>query len=126
MGWVHSHRRHGASVALAALMLQIAVSFGHVDLGGIVGSAHLTLAGPHATVLAKASRSGPAQNSGDDDDGYCPICASIFLVATSFVAAPPQLTVPDGFERISHAVSVAPRTAVTRRVVFRSRAPPAA
>ena len=97
MGWVYGHKRRGAYIALAALLLQIAVSFGHVDLDGIVGADHLTLTGLHKTVLAKSSKQGPAQTPGDDD-GYCPICASIFMVSTSFVSEPPQLPVPDGFQ----------------------------
>lgn len=126
MGWVHCHRRRGAYFALAALLLQIVVSFGHVDLDGFVGPAHLTLSGPHNTVLAKVSQPSPAQNNGDDDDGYCPICASISLVSSSFVSEPPQLPVPDGVERIRHSVSVARGITTPLRVAFRSRAPPAA
>jgi hypothetical protein len=125
MGWVRCHRRRGAYFALAALVLQIAVAFGHVDLDGFVGSAHLTLAGPHKTVIANAAQPGPTQNP-SDDGGYCPICASIFLVSTSFVSEPPQLPVPDGFERIRHSVSVARGIVTPLRVAFRSRAPPAA
>ena len=56
MGWVHCHKRHGAYFALAALVLQIAVSFGHVDLGGIVGSAHLTLSRTASNRVANASQ----------------------------------------------------------------------
>jgi hypothetical protein len=123
MGWVRCHIRRGAYFALAALMLQMAVSFGHVDLDGIAGSAHLTLAGSHHQTLAQASQPGPAQTPGDDD-GYCPICASIFMVSTSFVSEPPQLPVPDGFERVSHSFSVARGVTPPLRVAFRSRAPP--
>ena len=125
MGWVHGHRRRGAYLALAALLLQIAISFGHVDLDGAAGAEHLTLHGPHKAVVAKSSQQAPAQNNGGDD-GYCPICASIFMVSTSFVSAPPQLPVPDGFERIKHSVSVARGVFTPLRVAFRSRAPPAA
>lgn len=125
MGWVRGNRRHGAYFALAALVLQIVVSFGHVDLDGIVGSDHLTLTGPHKTVFAKTSPPGPAQMPGEDD-GYCPICASIFLVSTSFVSEPPQLPVPDGFVRVRHSVSFAHSVFTPLRVAFRSRAPPAA
>ncbi len=124
MGWVHRHRRRGGYLALAALLLQIAVSFGHVELGGIVGSGHLALAGPHQAVLAKASQPGP-QNSGDDE-GYCPICASIVLVSTLLVSEPPQLPVPDGFERVRPTVRIARGIVAPRRIAFRSRAPPAA
>ena len=102
MGWVHCHKRRGAYLALAALVLQIVVSFGHVDLDGMV-RAHLTLTGLHKTVVAEASKAGSGANPGDDD-AYCPICASIFMVSTSFVSEPPKLPVPDGFERIKHSV----------------------
>ena len=124
MGWVHGHKRHGAYLALAALLLQIAISFGHVDLDGAVGGDHLALGAAHKIVAAaKTSHQAPTQNT---DDGYCPICASIFLVSTSFVSEPPQLPVPDGFERIKHSVSIARGVSLPRRVVFRSRAPPSA
>ena len=126
MGWVHRHKRHGALFALAALVLQIAVSFGHVHLNGVVRAApHATVAGAQQTTLAQASGQGPAQNSGDDDD-YCAICASIFLVATSFVSEPPKLPVPTGFAMIRHSVTAAHGIAEPRRFAFQSRAPPAA
>ena len=125
MGWVHGHKRRGAYLALAALLLQIVISFGHVDLDGAVGGDHLALGAAHRIVVAaKTSQQGPAQNS--DDDGYCPICASIFLVSTSFVSVPPQLPVPDGFQRITHSVSISRGVITPRLVAFRSRAPPIA
>jgi hypothetical protein len=125
MGWVHCHKRRGAYLALAALLLQIAVSFGHVDLDGITGADHLTLTGLHQTVVAETSKRGPVQAPGDDD-GYCPICASIFMVSTSVASEPPQLPVPDGFQRIRHSVSMTHGVFTPLRVAFRSRAPPAA
>jgi hypothetical protein len=125
MGWVHSHRRCGAYLALAALLLQIVISFGHIDLDGAVGGDHLALGGLHKTVFAKSPKQGPTQTPGDDD-GYCPICASIFMVSTSFVSEPPQLPVPDGFRRIRHSVSIVQGVLTPLRVVFRSRAPPIA
>ncbi len=124
MGWVHSHRRRGAYLALAALLLQIVISFGHVDLDGAVGADHLTLGGAHK-IVATTSHRGPAQNNGGDD-GYCPICASIFLVSTSFVSTPPQLPVPDGFYRVRRSITVSRGVTTPLRLAFRSRAPPAA
>jgi hypothetical protein len=126
MGWVHRHKGHGALFALAALALQIAVSFGHVHLDGVVRAApHSTAAGAPKITLAQSSPQLPAQNGGDDDD-YCAICASIFLVSSSFVSEPPKLPVPLAFTRIERSFSVARGVIAPRRVAFQSRAPPAA
>jgi len=125
MGWAHRYRRHGACLALLALALQMVLSFGHVDLGGIVGRTQLTLASKQNTVVTQAPQPGPAQTSGDDD-GYCPICASIFLVSSSLVSESPKLAVPDGFERTIHSISVDREISKPRSIVFRSRAPPTA
>jgi hypothetical protein len=125
MGWVHRYRRHGAYLALLALALQIVLSFGHVDLGGIVGPTHLTLAGKQNTAVTQAPQPGPPRTSGDDE-GYCPICASIFLVSNSFVSEPPKFPVPDGFERTIHSITINRGISTPRSIVFRSRAPPAA
>lgn len=126
MGWVHCHKRRGALFALAALALQIVLSFGHVHLDGVVRAApHGAIAGTHKVTVAQGSAQLPAQNPADDDD-YCAICASIFLVATSFVSEPPKLPVPTGFELIKHSVTVAHGIAEPRRFSFQSRAPPAA
>jgi hypothetical protein len=112
-------------LALAALVLQIAISFGHVDLDGAVVGNHLAFGAAHkVVVVAKTSQQAPAQNG--DDDGYCPICASIFMVSTSFVSTPPALPVPDGFQRITHSVSIARGVTTPLRLAFRSRAPPIA
>jgi hypothetical protein len=125
MGWVHCHKRKGAFVALAALALQLVVSFGHVHLDRAAHASVAIAAASHGTAVAQASPQSPAQNPSDDDD-YCAICASIFLASTSFVALPPPLPVPLGFTRIEHAYSAAFGVIPPRRVAFQSRAPPAA
>jgi hypothetical protein len=126
MGWVHGHKRHGALLALAALALQIVLSFGHVHLDGVrPANAHSTVAVAHKPAVAQASRQGPAQNPGADDD-YCAICASIYLASTSLIADAPPLPVPLGFHRIEHSYGAARDIAAPRRFAFQSRGPPAA
>jgi len=125
MGWARRNRRHGACLALAALALQIALSFGHVHLDGLVSPAYAA-ATSHNAVVAQSSQQVPAQNPSDDDDGYCAICASIFLVSSSFVSEPPQLPVPDAFQRIEPSFSSAHGLILPLRFAFQSRAPPAA
>ena len=128
MGWVHGHKRHGALLALAALALQIVLSFGHVHADGIrpAGAHNADVAVAHQIVVAEASRQIPVQNPGSADDDYCAICASIYLASTSVISHAPPLPVPLGFQRIAHIYGDARGIAAPRRLAFRSRAPPAA
>src|ERR1700739_1904514 len=97
MGWVRRHIRHGAVFALAALALQIVLSFGHVHLHDArVDGLHSDRA------VAHASPQTPAPNPGGDDD-YCAICASIYLASTSLTAQAPPVPVPLAFARIEHS-----------------------
>jgi hypothetical protein len=109
-------------LALFALAVQFAVSFGHVHVDGIRGADSAA-----ALVLqqTKTAQSLPSPQGGDKDD-YCAICASIYLVANSFVPPPPLLPVPLIAAAIDHidrgaAIFIAPR-----RLAFQSRAPPLA
>ena len=122
MGRVRDHTRFGALVGLAALALQIVLSFGHVHLANVRPAG---VVATHGAAVAAATHQAPAQTPGDDDD-YCAICASIYLVSTSVAAQPPPLPVPLGFSHVEH-VTVGDRAiAAPRHVAFRSRAPPAA
>jgi hypothetical protein len=131
MNWVHRHKRRGALLSLAALALQITLAFGHIHLNdlhlrGATSGSHGTAIAPHRAALAQTSPQAPARNSNDDDD-YCAICASIFLVSSSFTPTPPALPVPVGFQRIEHSFDNAHGcTEPRRRLAFQSRAPPTA
>jgi hypothetical protein len=123
MEWVHRNRQSGAYLALAALALQIVLSFGHVHLSA-VSDVSLS-ATTHQVTPTQAQSQPPAQNPSGDDD-YCAICASIFLASTSFTPAPPVLPVPAVFQRIEHFVDNPRDLTEPRRPAFQSRAPPAA
>jgi hypothetical protein len=148
MGWVRNHRRFGAWPGLAALVLQIVLSFGHIHIGNV----HLEGLWRNAAVataeffdgksfgvnksfdgksqpaaLAQSQQKSPAQNSGrnpGDNDDYCAICASIFLASTSLAAQPPLLPVPLHFERVALIFGTAHSLSSPRFVFFQSRAPP--
>jgi len=134
MGWVRCHKRFGARLALAALALQVALSFGHVHLDRAASaSATIVAATALDKAVAQSSRQSQAQNAAQNpaqspvsDDDYCAICASIYLASTSFVALPPQLPVPVGFIRIAQSYGDVFGVVTPRRVAFQSRAPPAA
>ncbi len=122
MRWVHN-RRFGSWLALAALVLQFVVSFGHVHLDG-VHRTYPALAASGST--AQASQLGAAHSGNDADDDYCPICATIYLAANSFLPPVPQLPVPFVSRLIEHFDRVAVGFIVPRRAPFQSRAPPLA
>jgi hypothetical protein len=121
MGWVHLHKRYGARLAIAAMALQIVLSFGHVHVHGIGhGSPVVT-----ASAQGNPAAPNPVQNKPDTDD-YCAICATISLLSTSFVAQAPLLPLPFVFHTVEHADRIAVAFIVPRRASFQSRAPPAA
>ena len=123
MGSIQRHRRHGALLALAALVLQIVLSFGHVHLHGVAQSAPAAIT--HPIALADKNSQTPAPIRGDNDE-YCAICASIFLASSAFAPTPPQLPLPAKFQRVEHSFHAARLFADPPRLAFRSRAPPVA
>jgi len=121
MRWVRRRRRFGAYSALAALALQLALSFGHVHLDALRhgGSAHAI-----AAASGQGSQKAPSAPPHRDADDYCAICAVIHLAASSFVPQPPQLPLPVAEERIEHRFAIVFAAPNPPRVAFRSRAPP--
>jgi hypothetical protein len=118
---VFNFRRFGSFLGLAALALQLVLSFGHVHRHDLVGPAGFSSAG------AATTGQSAGQLSDDGADEYCAICASIFLASTSFVPEPPQLPLPILFEGIDCVIDVASVVVVEpRRAPFQSRAPPLA
>jgi len=123
MRWIRANRRFGSQLALFALAVQLVLSFGHIHREDIYGPVRASAAA--AAVPAADKSQAPADRPAKHSDDYCAICASIALLSTSFVAAPPQLPLPFA----SHAVDQVDRVAVVfiapRRAPFQSRAPPA-
>lgn len=113
---VRAHLRGGAIVALLALALQLALSFGHSH----------PVAAPSAGIATASvvshSQGGPDGIASDE----CDICATIALAGSVVHAEAPVLPVPAAF-----APAPSPRraTAAVRTatfVAFNSRAPPSA
>jgi hypothetical protein len=122
-------RQCGAYLALVALTLQLALSFGHLHARDISASgilvAKASADGWHRPAGTEVSKQSPSKLA--DDDDLCPICFSGFLLSTSFVADAPQPPASSAFESIDHLFT---RTiglvAAIRRAPFQPRAPPLA
>jgi Protein of unknown function (DUF2946) len=115
MKWFRSSIRRVSHIALFALAIQSALSFGHFH--GIA-----TQAAP--SISSTQQLPTPSHDSDRHPDDLCAICAVVALVSTAMAAAPPALPLPPAIERarlITETLFTHPRSA---RIAFQSRAPP--
>jgi hypothetical protein len=122
MRWFRTHRTIGGRLALFALGLQLALSFGHIHREDIFGAARPTTVS--APTTAAASQSVPSNQPADRGDDYCQICATIALLSNSLMAAPPPLPVPFVSGRVEHIERATIAFAPLHRAQYQSRAPP--
>jgi hypothetical protein len=119
--------RCGGYLALAALMLQLALSFAHVHRHDLVSSA------VDRTDVARVGNARSALQAVEqlpsrlaDDDERCPICFSGFLLSNSSLPDAPANPRSLQFAEIDCAFNlVSDRVFQPRHASFRSRAPPA-
>ncbi|HTZ00861.1 MAG TPA: hypothetical protein VMC05_00905 [Xanthobacteraceae bacterium] len=128
MTWFRSSIRAVTRLALFALAFQMAVSFGHMDADELglsplagVGRTHLALKAVRAALAPVRHDRAPAA-----PEGYCPICASIALVASAVPSTPPALPVPPRIRPVWPAQRAAPGITLEFAAAFQARAPPAA
>ena len=119
-------RRATACVALAAMILQILLCFGHVHVHAPEGSAvsGVTAAGSAQTLpTSLVSQAHPAGL--DDDEEPCSICFSGFLLSTtSLPDAPGHSPLFDIAGAGSQFISIPRAVSELRRSAFFSRGPP--
>ena len=125
MRWFRANRIFGGRLALFALAVQLALSFGHIHREDIFGYGTAGAA-PVASSAAGHAQPSPANRSPGHPDDYCAICATIFLLSSSFVAAAPQLPLPVASEPVEHVASAVIVFIAPRRAPFQSRGPPIA
>ena len=117
---LRSIRRFGAGLGLFALLLQLALSFGHVHPEDLLGAS--------AAGLEAAQPAGPDQDShpagAPHDD--CPICAVMHLAGTIVLPQPPALAVPAQFTVAVFPADDLVSIVIPRRLPFQTRAPPIA
>jgi len=88
------------------------------------------LSASEQTQFTAVAAHAPAQpaNPGDHpaSDDYCPICASMALVATAIPSLPPVLVVPAPIRREWPSATLARGVSTQIALSFRARAPPLA
>ncbi len=122
MRWFRSNMRRGAQLALLALGIQLALTFGHVHLDGVVfGKAAPSAITVHAGLPSPDQ--GPKTHGSRDFD--CPICALIQLAGTSAPSVAPVLPVPKVFSLFRPTPLDELQWAASPEFSFQARAPPA-
>src|ERR1700761_7922963 len=116
MKWVRANIRTGARLALFALTIQFALSFGHFH----------AIAAPTAPLIQSAQQQlpAPAPDTGQPPDDLCAICVVTGLAGTALAAAPPSLPLPQAIELPPDTTDAAVLHVHAPRAAFQSRAPP--
>jgi hypothetical protein len=118
MKWFRSKLRHGSRVALFALAIQFALSFGHFH--GVTAQAAPVALGQSVQQQQPASDRDSDQHPSDP----CAICAVMAMANVAFVATPPALLLPQAIEFSYFAADAEFVHANSVRVAFQPRAPP--
>lgn len=137
MKWFRSNIRHGARLALFALLVQLALTFGHSH--GLVWAAPLvqssqqqadshtpdTAIGQVSADQVSADKQSPAgpdrEHPGHDN---CAICAVIAMASTVLLATPPVLQLPEAVELLYRATDAEFLHLKSAGTAFQPRAPP--
>ena len=132
MKWFRRHVKQGSRLALFALAIQFALSFGHFH-GAAAQAEPAALAAATAATggdthdAPAASRKLPAGQDNDQQPAdNCAICAVMALAGTALVSPPPVLLLPEAIEFFYLATDAEFLHLKSVGVHFQPRAPPAA
>jgi hypothetical protein len=137
MKWFRANTRHGSRLALFALLVQFALSFGHFHPLAAQAAPAIQTGLTHADLVesgtsaardaANAAAHQQLPSSPDNDqppaDG-CAICAVIALAANVLLATPPALPLPQAVEHVYLTTDAGLAHRTSARHGFQSRAPP--
>jgi hypothetical protein len=137
MKWFRKHLKHGSRLALFALAIQFALSFGHFH--GLSAQAAPAIATgltqadfDHARSLAAqdtASKAQPKQRPATPDTDHsadaCAICAVVSLAGNVLLSTPPLLQLPEAVELLYLTTDAEFVHLNSTHPAFHSRAPPA-
>ena len=142
MKWFRSHIKHGSRLALLALAIQFALSFGHFHavaaqaapaiqsgIHSVAVSADAArargLAALHGTAQSvQGQKQGPKPASDHDTTDACAICAVIAMANAVLFSTPPLLELPQAVEFLYLTTDAEFIHLNSVRVAFQPRAPP--
>jgi hypothetical protein len=116
MNWFRSNIRHGSRLALLALAIQFALSFGHFH----------RIAAQTAPAIQQLSQQAPSSQDSDHQRADpCAICAVMALANAVLFASPPVLLLPQAVEFLYLTTDAEFAHMGHGSVAFQPRAPPA-
>jgi hypothetical protein len=127
MKWFRSNIRTGARLALLALLVQFALSFGHIH-GFAPRAASATqsvLPTDHAAGRKAPPQQTPSKHDSDHPGDTCAICAVMAMASTVLFSAPPILLLPDAVEILQGITDAEFAHLKSPGTAFQPRAPPA-
>jgi len=134
MKWLRSNIRHGSRLALVALAIQFALSFGHfhgmaAQAAPAIQHGQAQTSTSDAGLVAAPDQSTQPQPSPDQDTGQqpadgCAICAVMALANNVLFATPPLLLLPQAVEFLYQTTDAEFVHLNSARVAFQPRAPP--
>ncbi|RTE89685.1 DUF2946 family protein [Bradyrhizobium sp. LVM 105] len=137
MKWFRSNLRHGARLALLAMLVQFALTFGHShwfaqaaplaqatlhQTDGPKDSAKDQAAGDRAAVHKQSPSSPDREQPGEDN---CAICAVVAMAGTILFATPPLLQLPQAIDLLYRTTDAEFLHLKSAATAFQPRAPPA-
>jgi hypothetical protein len=135
MKWFRSNIKHGARLALFALAVQFALSFGHFHWLPASEAAPAVQSGLTQAVTAKGLTAGgdqaaqqpsPANHDPDRQPAdNCAICAVVAMASTVLFATPPLLLLPQAVEFLYLTTDAEFVHLKSAGAAFQPRAPPA-
>jgi hypothetical protein len=120
MRWFRDNVRHGSWLALVAIAINLALSFGHVHIAGQASEGGLIAAMFGASDHGKA----PGHTDGPLGDDLCPICIASSAIATAIASAPPAIPLQLNATVVDRPVALVRLAVALPRAPFQSRGPP--
>ena len=135
MKWFRSNIKHGSRLALLALAVQFALSFGHfhaaqaapaIQFGSLQTGTYEANGLPAADAVDQSAQQRPApdRDSGQQPGDTCAICAVMALANNVLFSTPPLLLLPQAVEFLYQTTDAEFIHLNSARVAFQPRAPP--
>ncbi|MDA9408451.1 DUF2946 family protein [Bradyrhizobium sp. CCBAU 45384] len=131
MKWFRSNIRHGARLAIFAMLVQFALTFGHSHWfaqAAPLAQSRLTdstktITPTDGAAVQKQSPANPDREQPGEDN--CAICALVAMAGTVLSATPPLLHLPQAVELLYRTTDAEFNHLESARHAFQPRAPPA-